>query len=280
MIIADDNSDGIASLKFELACCLAMKDLSILRYFLGIEVAYSPKSYLLLQSKYISNLFECARLTNNRIVDTPIETNVRYAPSDRPPLLDPSLFRTIVGSLVYFTVTRPDIVYAVYVVSQFIAAPIIVHWVIVLHILRYLQSTQFQNLLFPSTSYLELRAYSDVNWDDDPMDYKSTTGFCVFLGDSLILLKSKKQDVISRSYIKTEYNVMTSTTCKIVWLRSLLTDMCISLHQPTLLYYDNQSVIRIARNSVFHKPTKHIKIDYDITRYHLQIITIILSFVS
>lgn len=280
MIITGDDSDGIAYLKSELARCFAMKDLGTLRYFLGIEVACSPKGYLLSQSKYISELFERARLTDNRVVDTPIETNARYSPSDGQPLTDPSLYRTVVGSLVYLTVTRPDIAHAVHVVSQFVTAPTTVHWAAVLRILRYLRGTQFQSLLFPSTSSLELRAFSDADWAGDPTDRKSTTGFCVFLGDSLISWKSKKQAVVSRSSTEAEYRAMASTTCEIVWLRWLLADMGISLDQPTPLYCDNQSAIQIARNSVFHERTKHIEIDCHITRHHLQLGTITLPFVT
>jgi len=101
-------------------------------------------------------------------------------------LIDPTLYRTIVGSLVYLTITRLDIAYAIHVVSQFVASPIIVHWAIILHILRYLQGTVFQSLLLSSTSSLELRAYSNADHGSDSTDRKFVTGFCIFLGDSLI----------------------------------------------------------------------------------------------
>ncbi|XP_022135931.1 uncharacterized protein LOC111007763 [Momordica charantia] len=212
MIITSDDSDGIEFLKSEQSCCSAMKDLGMLRYFLSIEVAYYPKGYLLSQSK---------------TVDTPLEPNARYSPLDGIPLSDFNLYRTIVGSLVYLTVTRPDIAHVVHM-----------------------------SLLFPSTSSLDLRAYSDADWAGDLTDRKSTTGFCIFLGDSLISWKSKKQDVISRSSTEAEYRAMASTTCEIVWLRWLLADMGIYLHHPTPLYCDNQSVIQIARNSIADMFTK------------------------
>jgi hypothetical protein len=163
-----------------------MKDLGYLRYFLGIEVAYSPRGYLLSQSKYVTDILERARLTDNKTVDTPIEVNARYSSSDGLPLIDPTLYRTIVGSLVYLTITRPDIAYVVHVVSQFVASPTTVHWAAVLRIMRYLRGTVFQSLLLSSTSSLELRAYSDADHGSDPTDRKSVTGFCIFLGDSLI----------------------------------------------------------------------------------------------
>ncbi|KAI3744092.1 hypothetical protein L1987_57167 [Smallanthus sonchifolius] len=279
MIITGDDYDGIESLKRDLAHHFAMKDLGLLRYFLGIEVAQSKKGYLLSQTKYISDLFQRARLSDNRIADTPLETNARYSPTDGVPLSDPSLYRTIVGSLVYLTVTRPDIAHAVHVVSQFVTAPTSVHWGAVLRILRYLRGTQFQSLLFPSTSSLELRAYSDADWDSDPNDRKSTTGLCIFLGDSLISWKSKKQDVVSRSSTEAEYRAMAVTTCEIVWLRWLLAYMGVVVSSPTPLHCDNQSAMQIAKNSVFHERTKHIEIDCHFTRHHLQLGTISLPFV-
>ena len=279
MIITGDDVDGIAVLKKELTRQFEMKDLGSLRYFLGIEVAFSPKGYLLSQSKYTADILERACLTDTRTVDTPCELNVQYSPSDGNPLSDPTLYRTIVGSLVYLTITRPDIAYAVHIVSQFVASPTTIHWAAVLRILRYLRGTIFHSLLLPSTSSLDPRAYSDADHGRDPTSRKSVTGFCIFLGDSLISWKSKKQTVVSQSSTEAEYRAMASTTKEIVWLRWLLADMGVSLSHPTLMYCDNKSAIQIAHNSVFHERTKHIEIDCHLTRHHLKHGTITLPFV-
>ncbi|XP_058734234.1 uncharacterized mitochondrial protein AtMg00810-like [Vicia villosa] len=244
-----------------------MKDLGTLRYFLGIEVAYSPRGYFLSQSKYIASILEQTHLSDTIIADSPLELNVKYASSDGVPLPDPTLYRTLVGSLVYLTITRPDIAYAVHVVSQFVISPTTVHWAAVLRICRYLRGTQFQSLLFPSSSSLELRAYFDADWAGDPTDRKSTTDFCVFLGDSFISWQSKKQDIISRSSTEAEYRAMASTTTEIVWLRWLLSDMGITLSEPTHMYCDNKSATQIAHNSIDDLFTK----TYSIKRFRFLI---------
>ena len=147
MIITGDDFDGIASLKTVLSHCFTMKDLGVLYYFLGIEFAPSPKGYFPSQSKYIVDLFERVRLTDNTIIDTPLETSVRYSPFDGVPLTNFSLYRTIVGSLIYLTMTHLDIAHVVHLVSQFVSTHTIVHWDGVLRIFRYLRGTRFQSPL-------------------------------------------------------------------------------------------------------------------------------------
>ncbi|RVW80523.1 Retrovirus-related Pol polyprotein from transposon TNT 1-94 [Vitis vinifera] len=196
------------------------------------------------QAKYASDLLSQARLTDSKTVDTPVELNVHLTPSRGKPLSNPSLYRRLVGSLVYLTVTRLDISYAVHQVSQYLSAPRSTHYAVVLRILRYLKGTLFHGLFYSAQSPLVLRAFFDADWAGNPTDRRSTTGYCFLLGSSLISWRTP-------------------------WLRWLLKDLGVSTSSATPLYCDNQSAIHIAHNDVFHERTKHIEIDCHFIRYHL-----------
>ncbi|KAJ9565876.1 hypothetical protein OSB04_001842 [Centaurea solstitialis] len=186
------DSAGITLLKQSLSASFKMKDLGKLHYFLGLEVLFDSIGTYLCQAKYISDLLSRAGITVQKVVSTTLEPNLHLTPNAGPPLNNPTLYRQLVGSLVYFTVTRPDIAYAVHTVSQFMSTPCSDNYVVVLRILRYLKGTMFQGLYFSSTSSLILQGFSDADWDSDMTDRPSTTGFCFFLGDSLISWHSKK----------------------------------------------------------------------------------------
>ena len=136
-----------------------MKDLDPLNYFLGLEVSSSADGYYLTQAKYTSDMISRASIIDSKIVDTPIEYNYRLNSYDGESLSDATIYRQLVGSLIYLTVTRPDISYAVHVVSQFMATPRSSHYAVVLIILRYLKGTIFDGLHFSSHSSLTLQAY-------------------------------------------------------------------------------------------------------------------------
>ena len=163
-----------------------MKDLSPLNYFLSLEVSSSADGYYLTQAKYTSDLISRASITDSKIVDTPIEYNCRLNSPDGESLSDAILYRQLVGSVIYLTVTRPDISYAFHIVSQFMAAPRSPHYFVILRILLHLKGTIFDGLHFSSHSSLTLQAYSNANWASDPTDRRSTTRYCFLLGDSLI----------------------------------------------------------------------------------------------
>ena len=113
-----------------------MSDLGPLSYFLGIEVLHSPKGYYLSQSKYIQDLLARSGITDSRIAATLMDLHLQLRPTDGAPLEDPSQYRHIVRSLVYLTVTRPDIAHVVHILSQFVSAPTSVYFGHLLHVLR------------------------------------------------------------------------------------------------------------------------------------------------
>ncbi|XP_026459500.1 uncharacterized protein LOC113360178 [Papaver somniferum] len=252
MVITGDDTDGITFLKSYLSSCFEMKYLGTLRYFLGIEVDKYPAGYFVSQVKYASDIISRVGLTDSKVVDAPLEMNVKFSPTDGNDLSNPTLYLQLVGSLNYLTITRPDISYVVHVVSQFMAAPRTSHFAAVLRILRYVKGTLYQALHFSSTSDLRLRAYTDSDWARDITDRQLKTCYFLFLGNSLISWRSIKQTVVSHSSVEAEYRAMAHTTSEIVWLKWILSDMGILMTDSTPLYCDNKVAIHIAHNDVFH----------------------------
>jgi hypothetical protein len=256
-----------------------MSDLGPLSYFLGIEVFHSSKGYYLSQSKYIHDLIARSGISDNRTAATPMDLHLQLRPTDGTPLEDPSRYRHIVGSLVYLTVTRPDIAHAVHILSQFVSAPTSVHFGHLLRVLRYLRGTSSQCLFYARDSPLHLYAYSDSTWASDPTDRCSVTGYCIFLGSSPLVWKSKKQSAVSRSSTEAELRALATTTAEIIWLRWLLADFGVSCDAPTPLLCDNTGAIQIANDPVKHELTKHIGVDAFFTRSHCHQKTIALQYV-
>ncbi|KAG9446582.1 hypothetical protein H6P81_012710 [Aristolochia fimbriata] len=274
-----DDLSGISDLKAYLSFCFEMKDLGPLRYFLGLEVLPLSGGYGISQVKYASGLVSRAGLSDNKTSDTPLELNVKFRPSDGELLADPTLYRQLVGGLLYLSITHPDISFVVHVVSQFMAAPRSVHYAAVIRILRYVKGTLLQGLFMSSASPLTLLAFSDADWAGDVTDRRSTTGYSVFLGYSPILWRSKKQSTVSRSSTEAEYRALADTTSELVWFRWLLQDMGVPLDSSTPLYCDNKNAMQIAHNAIFHERTKHIEVDCHFIRDHCAVGTVHLVYV-
>ncbi|KAL0551384.1 hypothetical protein IC582_010470 [Cucumis melo] len=280
MIITDDNPQAISDLQCYLGKHFEMKDLGNLSYFLGLEISSSPSGYYLSQAKYASDLLSRSSITDSAMFSTPLDPNVRLTPFDGVPLDDPTLYRQLVGSLIYLTVIRLDIAYVVHIVSQFIVAPRTIHFTAVLRILRSIKGTLGHGLQFSSQSSLVLSSFSNVDWAEDPTDKQSTTGYCFYLGDALISSRSKKQSVVFCSSTESEYRALVDATSELLWLRWFLTDMGAPQTSPTILHCDNRSAIQIAHNNVFHERTKHIENDCHFVRHHLQSNTLHLQSIS
>ena len=186
IIITGPNADMIHQLQASLHDSFHMNDLGPLNYFLGLEVHQSSKGIVLNQHKYTLDLIDMAGLQNSAPVDTPVEVNVKRQQEYGDPIPNPSLYRRLVGSLVYLTITRPDISYAVNLVNKFMTNPKHLHLAALRRIICYLLRTPTHGLFYSMNSPITLTAYSDANWAGCPATRRSTTGWCTNLGDSLI----------------------------------------------------------------------------------------------
>ncbi|GKB34087.1 ribonuclease H-like domain-containing protein, partial [Tanacetum coccineum] len=238
-------------------------------YFLGIEVIDNDDGVCLSQRKYCLEVLHEYGLLAGRPVETPLaeNTTLNHVESEDDKLLsDIGNYQKLVGKLIYLTNTRPDISYAVHCLSQFMHAPLSSHLEAAFRVLRYLKNSPGSGIQINKVGNLKLRAYADSDWARCPATRKSVSGYCVFLGSSLITWKSKKQSTLSRSSAEAEYRSMASATCEVIWLSNLLGDMGVKNLLPVVLYCDNSSALQIAANPVFHEKSKHFEIDVHLVR--------------
>jgi hypothetical protein len=186
IVITGSDSQAIIELQQYVQSTFHMKDLGSLAYFLGLEVHSTPSGVLLHQHKYTQDILLLAGLESGNSVITPLEVNLKLLQNDGDPLPNPSLYRQLVGSLNYLTITRPDISFAVQQVSQFMQEPCQTHLAVVRRIIHYLKITSGRKLYFPKGNSLTLTGYTDANWAGCVDTRRSVTGWCMFLGDALI----------------------------------------------------------------------------------------------
>ena len=199
-------------------------------------------------------------------VSTLVDFGSKLTKEDEGSNVDATYFRSLVGSLRYLTCTRPDILYAVGLISRYMEEPKSPHLMAAKRILRYIKGTTSHGLLYSSTNNFELAGYSDSDWGGDMDDRKSTTGFVFYLGDTAFTWYSKKQAIVTLSTCEAEYVAASSAVCHAVWLRSLLKEMKCLQKGATKLCVDNKSAIALSKNPVYHERSKHIDVRYHFIR--------------
>ena len=213
-------------------------------------------------------------------IDTPIEQNHRLSeytyqvPTDRP------RYQRIVGCLIYLSHTRPDVAYAVSVVSQFMHNLSVDHMDAVVRILRYLKSAPGREVMFSNhNNILEVCGFTGADWARNITDQRSTSVYFTFVGGNLVTWKSKKQKVVARSSVEAEYRDMAQGVWELLWLRNLLQDLGIKPKCVMQLYCNNKATIDISQNPVQHDRTKHVKVNCHFIKEKLDVEIISFHFV-
>ena len=222
------------------------------------------------QQKYILELLEETKHTNCRINETPIEANHKLTLGESDPKVEVSSFQKLIGKLLYLTHTRPDICYAVNVLSQFMHSPRNSHFQAANRILRYLKGTSGLGITYKRTYKLNLILYTDSYYAGSRVDHRSTTGYCTFLGGNLVTWRSKKQEVVSKSSTEAKFRAMSKGIDEVMWIKYLLEGLKISYIKPIIIRCGNKSAISIAHDPVYHDRMKHVNIDRFYIQEHLE----------
>ncbi|KAB1227925.1 Retrovirus-related Pol polyprotein from transposon TNT 1-94 [Morella rubra] len=280
IVITGSDASAIDHLIASLQADFPLKDLGQLHYFLGVEVHHLSNGLLLTQQKYIADLLRRTNMSTAKLVHTPMATTAPLSARDGTAFEDPTLYRSVVGSLQYLSFTRPDLSYAVNRVCQYMHAPRTPHWQAVKRILRYLRFSAHFGLFYSRSSSRVLSAYSDADWAGCPDDRRSTGGSCVFFGSHLITWSSRKQPTIARSSTEAEYKAVANATCELLWVQALLRDLGVSISSPPVLWCDNLGATYLTSNPVMHSRTKHVEVDYHFVRDRVASKSLRVSFLS
>ncbi|KAK3004522.1 hypothetical protein RJ639_018855 [Escallonia herrerae] len=266
VVIGNDPEEREA-LQGHLSREFKMKDLGPLKYFIGIEVSRSNKGIFLSQRKYALDLLRETGMLECQPVDTPVEEGLKLRIESNQVPVDKGRYQRPVGRLMNLAHTRPDLAYALSIVSQYMHNPGEQHMNAVLRFLRYLKFAPGQGILFTKNEdHHSVDVYTDADWAGVVDDRRSTSGYFTFVAGDLVTWRSKKQNVVARSSAEAEFRGIALGVCEALWLRLLLQDLgCVS-KQPIKLYCDNKAACDISHNPVQHDRTKHVEIDRFFTR--------------
>ncbi|CAH9126355.1 unnamed protein product [Cuscuta epithymum] len=261
IIITGDFHEETQSLKKKLAAEFEVKDLGDLKYFLGMEIARSKEGIIVSQRKYVLDLLQETGMSACKPADTPIDSNQKLGDVRDGVPVNVQQYQRLVGRLIYLAHTRPDIAFAVSMVSQFMHCPYKEHLEAAYRILRYLKSCPGKGLFFKKNHSRAVEAFTDADYAGSVSDRRSTSGYCTYVWGNLVTWRSKKQNVVARSSAEAEFRSMANGICELLWIKRVIKELNMELELPMRLYCDNKAAISIAHNPVLHDRTKHIEVD-------------------
>jgi hypothetical protein len=221
-----------------------MKDLGLMHYFLGLEVWQRSDEIFLSQGKYTVEILKKFRM-DCKSMTTPMTINLKRLSDKSSDLVDPTMYRQLIGSLMYFVKTRPDICFAVNTLSQHMVEPRHVHWMVAKHMLRYLHGMVGYGLRYVSGGDVKLQGYTNFDWAGSAVDRKSTSRCYFSLGSGMISWLSRKQTSVTLNTSEAEYIIASVASCEVVWFQKLLAGIFDLELEPTLIHCDNQSCVKL-----------------------------------
>ncbi|GKB31994.1 putative ribonuclease H-like domain-containing protein, partial [Tanacetum coccineum] len=242
-----------------------MSSIGELTFFLGLQVKQKDDGIFISQDKYVADIFKKFDFVTVKTPSTPIETNKALFKDEEAEDVDVHLYRSMIGSLMYLTASRLDIMFAVCACTRFQVTPKVSHLHAVKRIFRYLKGQPKLGLWYPRDSPFDLEAFFDSDYAGASLDMKSTIRGCQFLGKRLISWQYKKQTIVANSTTEAEYIAAANCCGQVLWIQNQMLAYEFNF-MNTNIYIDNERTNCIVKNPVFHSKTKHAKIRHHFIR--------------
>jgi len=243
-----------------------MTDLGKMRYFLGVEVLQKEEGIYMCQRKFTRDILDRFGMKNNNGVSNPIVPGVKLSKKGGGAEVDITLYKQMIGSLMYLTVTRPDLMFAVCLASRYMSAPTEAHFQVVKRILRYIKGTMEFGILYRRGGDEKVLSYTDSDYAGDLDDRKSTLGFVFLMCGGAIAWSSKKQPIVALSTTEAEYIAAVSCATQGIWMKRILDKIGKNHDDCIVIRCDNSSTIQLSKNPVFHGRSKHIEVRFHYLR--------------
>ncbi|KAD6795802.1 hypothetical protein E3N88_06698 [Mikania micrantha] len=266
IVCTSSNQEMVSMFKVSMRSEFEMSDMGLLRFFLGLEVTQAKDGVFVCQSQYAKNLLIKFGMGGAKAESTPMNVSEKLQLDDQAEKADEWNYRSTVGGLIYLTHTRPDLAYAVSVISRFMQKPSKIHQGAARRIMRYVAGSYKYGLWYGLNSELKLVGYTDSDWAGCLDDRKSVSANIFMLGSCAVSWSSRKQASVALSSSEAEYISATAAACQGIWLRRILSDLGIDQTGPTIILCDNKSAINLSKNPIMHSRSKHIELKHHFIR--------------
>lgn len=238
-----------------------MSDLGKMRYFLGIEVVQRDDGIFINQNKYALEILSRFGMEGSNAVHNPIVPGFKMFKDENGVNADATYYKQIMGSLMYLTTTRPNLMFVVSLISRFMAQPTKLHFQATKRVLRYLKGTTSFGIFYKKGGVEDLIGYTDSDYAGDLEDRKSTSGYVFMLSSGAVSWSSRKQPIVTLSTIEAEFVAAATCACQAIWMRRILKKLNCST-----VFCDNSSAIKLSKNPVMHGRSKHIDVRFHFLR--------------
>ena len=180
--------------------------------------------------------------------------------------VDSTLYKQMVGSIMYLTATRPDLMFVVSLISRFMANPTELHFGTAKRIMRYVKGTLEFEIWYQREGKSELLGYTDSDYAGDVDDSRSTSGYVFLMSGGAVAWSSRKKPIVTLSTTEAEYIAAATCACQAIWMKRILKEIGHKQDEEMVLFCDNTSTIKLSKNVVMHRKSKHIRVRYHFLR--------------